>query len=575
METGETCASQGYRVTYLHKDIASKHQSKKRMMRFFAKANEQSELGNKCICGRKRVINMVPAVIFILFALEGALPGSSLGQNYWTQTNGPPSLVVFCIAVSPNGYIFVGTQQDGGVYRSTNLGNSWSKVFTNGADTGVYSLAVNSVGHIFAGTYDGKVYRSTDNGISWVRLFYTPSLYTITSILVNNNGYVFLTTVDSLYRSTNNGSTWQSAMTGLWGGYLFGLRKDSNGGIYVIDNYGVFRSVNNGSNWNEIWYAGAGEQPFAVGTSHFGRIIVGVADWWFHASYVYWSNDGGITWPGYYQLNAIPYSIREDPQYNLYAIGNGNGYGVNISTDGGLTWVQKNSGLFAYTGPMDVAFEQDGMALLSTINDAVFRSMSYPLPIQLASFTGRPSPNGRGVLLEWSTLSEINNYGFEIQRSSDSTGYQTIPNSLIPGHGTTNEPQYYTYTDSTVTSGIWYYRLKQIDLDGTIHYSDGIRLNVVTSVAEIGLPTVFSLSQNYPNPWNPTTTIRYGLPYSSFVTLTVYNTLGQEVVQLVNEQQQPGYYEAVLRGDKLASGVYFYRLNAGNFSSVKKLLLLK
>jgi hypothetical protein len=85
----------------------------------------------------------------------------------------------------------------------------------------------------------------------------------------------------------------------------------------------------------------------------------------------------------------------------------------------------------------------------------------------------------------------------------------------------------------------------------------------------------YSLSQNYPNPFNPTTTIRYGLPHNSFVTLTVYNTLGQQVAQLVNEQQQAGYHDAMFRGDGLASGVYFYRIQAGDFVAGRKLLLLK
>ena len=89
------------------------------------------------------------------------------------------------------------------------------------------------------------------------------------------------------------------------------------------------------------------------------------------------------------------------------------------------------------------------------------------------------------------------------------------------------------------------------------------------------VPQQCSLTQNYPNPFNPSTTIRYALPHRSFVTLTVYNTIGQQVAQLVNEQQQAGYHDVVLRADQLASGVYFYRLDAGQFTSVKKLLMLK
>ncbi|MBM2845272.1 MAG: pyrrolo-quinoline quinone [Bacteroidetes bacterium] len=214
-------------------------------------------------------------------------------------------------------------------------------------------------------------------------------------------------------------------------------------------------------------------------------------------------------------------------------------------------------------------------ALTPTQVEAIAAALVTALPIQLGSFTGGVvSPNA--VRLEWVTLSEVNNYGFEIQKSDTTQQrYQTIPNSFIPGHGTTNEPQHYSFIDSTVTSGVWYYRLKQIDLDGTIHYCDGVRVNVLTGVKEKETPTVFSLSQNYPNPWNPSTTIHYGLHQTSYVMLTVYNTLGQQVAQLVNEQQQAGYHDVVFRGDELASGVYFYRLYAGEFVQTKKLLLLK
>jgi hypothetical protein len=90
-----------------------------------------------------------------------------------------------------------------------------------------------------------------------------------------------------------------------------------------------------------------------------------------------------------------------------------------------------------------------------------------------------------------------------------------------------------------------------------------------------GLPAMFSLHQNYPNPFNPSTTLRYALPQTAFVTLTVYNTLGQQVAQLVNEQQQAGYHDAVFNANELASGVYFYKLQAGDFVQTKKLLLLK
>ncbi|HCV44442.1 MAG TPA: hypothetical protein DGH68_13220 [Bacteroidetes bacterium] len=216
-----------------------------------------------------------------------------------------------------------------------------------------------------------------------------------------------------------------------------------------------------------------------------------------------------------------------------------------------------------------------GAAVSDGVDFMPFEPSPLPLPIQLANFTATAISHST-VRLDWTTLTEINNYGFEIQKSDTSQQhYQTIPNSFLPGHGTTNEPQHYGYIDSTATSGAWYYRLKQIDLDGTVHYCDGVRVNFLTSVKEEEIPAVFSLLQNYPNPFNPSTIISYGLPHTSFVTLTVLNTLGQQIAQLVNEQQQAGSHDVVFRGDGLASGVYFYRIQTGEFVASRKLLLLK
>ena len=197
------------------------------------------------------------------------------------------------------------------------------------------------------------------------------------------------------------------------------------------------------------------------------------------------------------------------------------------------------------------------------------------LPIQLASFTGNVV-NSTTISLQWMTLSELNNYGFFVQRRrSDEPEFTTLANSFIPGHGTTVEPQYYGYTDNQVLPGSWYYRLQQIDLDGTIHLTDAILVDFVTGVGE-ETPKVFSLAQNYPNPFNPTTSIQFEIPAPSVVTLRVFNVLGQEVAVLVNgESRQPGSYNVQLDAGKLSSGVYFYELTAGSFHSLKRMLLLK
>lgn len=198
----------------------------------------------------------------------------------------------------------------------------------------------------------------------------------------------------------------------------------------------------------------------------------------------------------------------------------------------------------------------------------------FPLPIQLASFHAAQTGSHR-VLLEWITLSEVNNYGFFLQRRPDNDPVFTeVPNSFVQGHGTTNDPQHYEYTDDAVPSGSWFYRLKQVDLDGTVNLSDPVHVDVLTGVEEL-VPTDFALLQNYPNPFNPSTTIRYALPQALHVTLVVYDALGQQVAELVNEQEQAGYHDVVFKGSQLDSGVYFYHIRAGEYTASAKLLLLK
>jgi len=239
----------------------------------------------------------------------------------------------------------------------------------------------------------------------------------------------------------------------------------------------------------------------------------------------------------------------------------------------------------AYQGT-SVALSSDGLtAIVGGSNDATSLGAAWvfvhdePLPIQLGSFTAN-IVNGSNVRLDWMTISEVNNYGFEVQRSPvHGNNYQTLPNSFIPGHGTTNEPRHYSFTDASEAPGQWYYRLKQIDLDGTIHYSDGIAATVLTGVPGSQLPNTFGLSQNYPDPFNPVTTIQYQLPRAAHVTLKVYNMLGQELVTLSDGAEGPGYKTAVWNAANVASGVYVYRIvmTSGQtlFVDVRKMLLVK
>ena len=192
----------------------------------------------------------------------------------------------------------------------------------------------------------------------------------------------------------------------------------------------------------------------------------------------------------------------------------------------------------------------------------------YVVPVELTFFTA--SSNGADVELSWTTATETNNQGFEIERASSSTtpvqGWEQV--GYVAGFGTTTEPKTYSFTDSKLKEGNYKYRLKQIDFDGIFTYSEEVN-------AEVELPLEYALEQNYPNPFNPNTTIKYSIPEDGFVKLAVYNLLGEEVATIVNATQKAGRYEVNFNTTGLASGVYVYRIEAANYIASKKLMLMK
>ena len=196
-------------------------------------------------------------------------------------------------------------------------------------------------------------------------------------------------------------------------------------------------------------------------------------------------------------------------------------------------------------------------------------SDNSPLPVQLSSFSVR-SING-AARLTWTTISEINNYGFCVERGSTPDDLRDATDGFVPGHNTTLEAHEYSWTD---TDPVSYYRLRQIDLNGDVQYSDVVS-TVTTGMDRERAADEFGLAQNYPNPFNPTTTIGYSVPARSHVALSVFNTLGQQVSILQNGEQGAGYHEVTFNAKDLPSGVYFYRLQAGSFVETKRLLLMK
>jgi len=254
---------------------------------------------------------------------------------------------------------------------------------------------------------------------------------------------------------------------------------------------------------------------------------------------------------------------------------------VEMSLDGGATWVSiwERIGVdergthevlditSQVAGFSDVRFRlvsvQPGWDWWWTLDNFAVYGMLI-VPVELTSFAAVIADDN--VQLNWTTATEVNNQGFEIQKRNGDGEFEKV--GFVPGHGTTTDIQTYSYIDSKVASGSYTYRLKQIDFNGSFEYSDEVAVDVTT-------PLEFTLEQNYPNPFNPSTSIKYSIPENGFVTLDVYNLLGEKVASLVNSVQEAGRYEINFDASNLASGIYIYSLKSGSFNSVKKMLLMK
>jgi hypothetical protein len=189
------------------------------------------------------------------------------------------------------------------------------------------------------------------------------------------------------------------------------------------------------------------------------------------------------------------------------------------------------------------------------------------LPVELTSFSA--TTIGSTIKLSWNTATEINNFGFDVERTSTSPAQEWIKIGFVEGHGTTTEIQSYTFVDKGLASGIYNYRIKQVDFGGSFKYYN------LSQEIEIVLPNTYALSQNYPNPFNPTTKIKYSVLADGFVNIAVYNVLGGKVSEIVNSIQKAGNYEVTFDASNLASGMYIYRMESGNYVSVKKMMILK
>jgi hypothetical protein len=230
------------------------------------------------------------------------------------------------------------------------------------------------------------------------------------------------------------------------------------------------------------------------------------------------------------------------------------------STDFGNNW----------TGIGGTVNTTDNYVELTNFNDLFLNftlaDVNNPIPVELTSFSA--TTDGRSVKLEWITASEINNQGWHIERrSNESNDWNNV--GFVNGTGNSTQYVSYSFVDGNLSFGVYSYRLKQIDFDGTSTYSNIIEVDLGNG------PVEFALDQNYPNPFNPTTTINFEIPKSSFINISVYNTIGEKVATLANELFEAGRYSRTFDASEFSTGLYIYRLSSDDVVFTKKMLLVK
>lgn len=304
---------------------------------------------------------------------------------------------------------------------------------------------------------------------------------------------------------------------------------------------------------DSVWFTGAYTDyciflPANVPDSEPG----GQVDYWTDSLEARYPSGANMKWV-VYQSSTSHAVIASTVQATLYAK-------MTPSTAQGV----HNLGYFVSDAGLDFS---NATWYSASLNNAI--TVSGVLPVELTSFSAAGTKDG--VQLKWATATETNNRGFEVQRSNNGKGFNTI--GFVNGNGTTSQKMNYTFVDRNAQSGKQIYRLKQMDFSGAFEYSKTVEV-------DLSAPKEYSLLKNYPNPFNPTTTLSFALPVESEVTLSVYNSVGQLIKILAQGKYSAGTQNVVFDATELPSGTYFYNItakgsNGTEFVQTAKMLLLK
>jgi photosystem II stability/assembly factor-like uncharacterized protein len=511
---------------------------------------------------------------------DGGIWKSTDGGNSFRNLNETLTLTQFYrIAASPftPSRILGGTQDNGTQQTYSTL--NWAAAF--GGDGGEVCFNPFNNQYIIGETQNNGLRRTTNGGTSWVGaasgINTSESAAWVGPIISHpTTSGVFYTARQKLYKSTDNGGQWAAVSGDINGTSAVRelcISKTNPDLIFASSNSLLFKSSNGGVNFSSVSSGLPSKTISSVYVHPANENIVLVTYLGFGGNKIYKSTNGGTGWTSINgDLPDSPVSdvfiYTEDAEHpNTYFVATD--IGVFYTQDNGSRWVEITDGL-----PNTVIKHLDYSPSTHTLRAGthgrgVYEAyIDFYVPVELAAFTCKEVNNA--IELSWTTATELNNRGFEIQRKLKNNDWLTI--GFVKGNGTKSEMTNYTFTDNFVFEnyeGKVLYRLKQVDFDGSIQFSSQISIEVDFK------PSQWSLYQNYPNPFNPTTRIQYSVVSKQHVSLKVYDLLGNEIANLVNEEKSIGNYEIEFNGNNLSSGIYYYKLTTDGFSSTRKLMLLK